>query len=402
MHDLRSGDAFPPPGCPNFASVEVRFALFLELTQLLALFKRSLIVCFAVFGLCLSGWSRYEASDESDSYPPTPSSSQTPLIAESKARDGHHEATLDSQQIEVQNSYFRHAYDEASPSSTDVQPSAKLFTGPAASGIGTPPVDERAVINMLPAIAKPLEMAELSTPTDGALIALNVKEGDYVQRGALLAMTEDRIAAASYRVAEAAAAREASLAVAKAKQKLAEQYLERIKKTFSEKADSGLELDEARSRLDEASATLLEGHELKREAMARLELEKARLDDHRLVAPFSGTVTRIKKHLGETLTRDDVLMTLVNLSRLRAELNVPLTFIQHYPRGSTARLIATLPDEPLLEATVVHVDPMVDAATNTIRIVIEIDNSTNNLPAGFAIQLVNPNAPQIQTTFTEN
>jgi RND family efflux transporter MFP subunit len=323
-------------------------------------------------------------------------------MADSKTLNGNHEKTLDSQQIEVQKSYFRHAYEEASPSSTDVQLSAKRLPGFAASGLATPPVDARAVINMLPAIAKPLEMAELSTPTDGALIAINVKEGDYVQRGTLLAVTEDRIAAASYRVAEAAAAREASLAVAKAKQKLAEQYLERIKKTFSEKAASGLELDEARSRLDEASATLLEGHELKREAMARLELEKARLDDHRLVAPFSGTVTRIKKHLGETLTRDDVLMTLVNLSRLRAELNVPLTFIQHYPSGSTARLVATLPDEPLLEATVVHVDPMVDAATNTIRIVIEIDNSTNTLPAGFAIRLIDPNASQIQTSLTEN
>lgn len=392
MHYLRSGHAFPPPKCPSFETVEVLFLLFLERKKLLASLKNSVIVCFAVFGLCLSGWSRYDGAEERNSYPATPSSSQTLSNAESNTLSGHHDTLRDSQPIEVQKSYFRHAYDEASPSLTDIQESAASFNKPVTPGLEIQPIAQRAVIDMLPSIAKPLEMAELSTPTDGALITLNVKEGDKVQRGALLAVTEDRIAAASYRVAEAGATREASLAVAKAKQTLAEQYLARITQTFSEKAASGLELDEARSRLDEARATLLEGYELRREAVARLELEKARLDDHRLVAPFSGTVTRIKKHLGETLTRDDVLMTLVNLSRLRAELNVPLQYIKYYPSGSSAWLVATLPDEPLLEATVVHVDPMVDAATNTIRIVIEIDNSTHNLPAGFAIRLLDPNA----------
>jgi RND family efflux transporter MFP subunit len=347
--------------------------------------KKSAILCFAILGLGVSIWSRNDDTADNIASSDLTASDFGLTIAGKTA-----EAISDTQQIQAQASFFRHAYDpdrslpaealNALVGQSAVFEVERTFRSPG----------ENLFINMLPAVAKPLEIAELSTPTDGALVTLNVREGDQVQQGSLLAVTDDRIAAASCRVAEAGASREASLAVAKAKQTLAEQYLARITQTFSEKAASGLELDEARSRVDEARAMLLEGYELKREARAKVDLEQARLDDHRLRAPFSGTVTRIKKHVGETLTRDDVLMTLVNLSRLRAELNVPLQYIDHYPSNSTARLIASLPHQPLLQATVVHVDPMIDAATNTFRIVVEIDNTDQALPAGFAIRLIDP------------
>jgi membrane fusion protein, multidrug efflux system len=345
--------------------------------------KKSTVFCFAGLGLALCAWSRHDGVSTEPSSPAVGEIS-TSLIDPSRQPDDGLRAELTG----AQTSYYRHAY---VADAVDPQNYAIETTSADSSS-------ERPIINMLPSVAKPLEMADLSAPTDGALVKLNVSEGDQVQQGSLLAVTDDRITAASYRVAEASASREASLAVAKAKQTLAEQYLTRITQTFSEKAASGLELDEARSRLDEAKATLLEGHELRREAIARLELEQARLDDHRLHAPFSGTVTRIKKHIGETLSRDEILLTLINLSRLRAELNVPVQYIDHFPRGSAARLIAKLPKEPLLQAKVVHVDPMIDAATNTIRIVVEIDNSIQKLPAGFAVQLIDPIAsPTLNT-----
>jgi membrane fusion protein (multidrug efflux system) len=372
-------------------------ALILERFTLLdQILKKSAILSFAILGLGISIWSRYEAPSGN-----LATENVTASDASLNISTKPFSAISEAQQFQAQTSFFRHAYD-----------SEKAFPGEAVNAlVGQAAISETSrtsrsqggylFIDMLPAVAKPLEIAELSTPSDGALVSLNVREGDQVQQGSLLAVTDDRIAAASCRVAEAGASREASLAVAKAKQTLAAQYLERIKQTFSEKAASGLELDEARSRLEEARAMLLEGYELKREAKAKLDLEQARLDDHRLMAPFSGTVTRIKKHVGETLTRDDVLMTLVNLSRLRAELNVPLQYIDHFPTSSTTRLIASLPNQPLLQATVVHVDPIIDAATNTFRIVVEIDNSDQLLPAGFAIRLIDPASSSVAASPVE-
>jgi multidrug efflux pump subunit AcrA (membrane-fusion protein) len=41
----------------------------------------------------------------------------------------------------------------------------------------------------------------------------------------------------------------------------------------------------------------------------------------------------------------------------------------------------------LLKAKIVFIAPLIDAATQTIRVVVEIENSDKQLPAGFAVRL---------------
>ncbi len=251
---------------------------------------------------------------------------------------------------------------------------------------------QEQAIEMLPGIAHPLQVAEIAAAADGPLWKLYVAEGDIVQVGTVLALIDNRVAVASVQAAQSAADRQAMLSSANAKVSLAEQYLNRINQAATKNAASGLEIDEATSRLQEAKAALQEGIETQREAAARLQIEQARLETHEVRAPFDGTVIKIYPHLGETVSRSAPIIKIADISRLRADLYIPLSLISSQRVGETIELRADLPGRPLLNAKIVFVAPLIDAATQTIRVVVEIDNISKHLPAGFAVRLSNTGA----------
>lgn len=242
-------------------------------------------------------------------------------------------------------------------------------------------------IEMLPGIAHPLQVAEISAAADGPLWKLFVAEGDVVDSDTVLALIDNRVALASLVAAQSSANREAMLQSANAKVSLAEQFLDRIQQAARKKAASGLEVDEATSRRSEAKAALQEGLESQRDAIARMNIEQARLETFEIRAPFKGTVIKIHPHLGETVSRGAPIIKIADINLLRADLYVPLSLVSAQRIGKTVELRADLPNRPLLNAKIVFITPLIDAATQTVRVVVEIDNTAHQLLAGFAVRL---------------
>jgi RND family efflux transporter MFP subunit len=291
-------------------------------------------------------------------------------ILESNAEVGDAEASDQLESISIE-----HRDDPLTPStiltqSTDQQP------------VGAIRVDSEG---WLPAITQPINRADLTCSADGPLAAIWVAEGQEVKDGQKLALIDNRVAMATVEAARATAEKHASLRSARVKVTLARQYLSRLKVAASKNAASGVELDEAESRLEEALSQVNEGLEALREAEARLSIETARLNAHELVAPFSGTIVKIHKNVGETIGRDQVLISMVDVRKLRAEVFVPVDQISVLREQETVSLIAGLPGQPRISGTVVHIAPIIDAATRTVRAVVEIDNGQKALPSGFSI-----------------
>ena len=247
--------------------------------------------------------------------------------------------------------------------------------------------DVASEAEMLPGIAHPMQVAEISAAADGPLWKLYVAEGDSVSADTVLALIDNRVALASVIAAQSSADRQAMLEAAKAKVSLAEQFLNRIQQAASKKAASGLEVDEASSRLSEAKAALQEGLESQRDAIARLKIEQARLETYEIRTPFEGTVIKIYPHLGETVSRGAPIVKIADINRLRSDLHIPLSLVASRRVGQFLELRADLPGSPLLNARIVFIAPLIDAATQTIRVVVEIENSNKQLPAGFAVRL---------------
>ena len=125
-------------------------------------------------------------------------------------------------------------------------------------------------------IVRPFQRATMSAPLPGVLMELQVKSGDPVKQGQILAVMDNRIAMAAVRAAEAAATRRAQIEHSKHALALAESLLARQNKLKESQAGAEFELEQARVQRDQAKATLASAMETQLQAERNLALEQAR------------------------------------------------------------------------------------------------------------------------------
>ena len=268
-----------------------------------------------------------------------------------------------------------------------------LLSCSAAACGDTAETSESSTITMLPGIAEPSQMVELSAPMDGVLRRIHVKEGQTVQVDQLLASLDDRVAQAAKLVAERTALSTNKIRQAKTQLNAARTYLQRIEQAHANGAASDLELDEAKSRVHDAEATLHQADEQKSLAMAQLALEEQRLESHYIRAPFPGRVIQIDGKTGQSMMRAESVLRIANFRTLRAELHIPIEWFGKLKTSEEYQLVACRPVNRRVLARMISCEPIINTATNTFRCVFEIDNSDKSLPAGFAVRLVKPKDP---------
>ena len=71
------------------------------------------------------------------------------------------------------------------------------------------------------------------------------------------------------------------------------------------------------------------------------------------------------------MARGAPLIKLADINRLRADLHLPLSLASSLRPDETIELRADLPNSPLLNASIVCISSMIDAAAQTIRIVVD-------------------------------
>ena len=255
---------------------------------------------------------------------------------------------------------------------------------PTATGI--PPAPTQAEPGeFLPGVARPWREVIQAAPFDGSLMSVNVKEGDHVTEGDLVAVIDNRTALAAVAAAEAAAERTGATEHARVGLALAERHLERLRSSRSQGAASEAALDEAEAARDQAKATLQSATEQALQASRNLELERVRLQMHDIRAPFSGTVVRVHKQPGSTMTTAEPILQLIAIDRLRVDLHMPVRFYNTLVTGTSYVLRATEPINGPVIAELQAVEPVIDPATRTFRCTFIIDNEDGKMPAGITV-----------------
>ncbi len=235
-------------------------------------------------------------------------------------------------------------------------------------------------------IAKPIQRVTMSAPVQGGLVELVVAGGDQVKKDQILAVMDNRVALAAVRAAEVAANRTAAIEHSRHALGLARSLFERHLKLKELEAGSEFELEQAKTQLDQAQASLASALEEQLQAKRNLGLEKARLESHNLRAPFNGRVLLVDSTVGTTLTPADKFLTLVNLDLLEAEMFLPLELFGQLESGETYELKALDPINRTVKAELVFVSPTIDPATRTFRCLFKINNQDRKLPAGFGVR----------------
>lgn len=233
----------------------------------------------------------------------------------------------------------------------------------------------------------PARQVQLYAPVDGTVEAISVEEGQTVEAGDKLLQMENQVQAAVVEIARLRAESQAELERAKLELEEAKITLERMIEAEQNRAARAWEVRRARVRRDVAAVTVKAAEEKHRVAEAELMLEKQRLSQFELTAPWAGIITNTPVEVGATLMRRDPVLTLISLTELEAQIHVPADHYGQFNVGDKYTLMASEPVNATVEATLIFADPVIDPGSQTYRCVFTIDNTDKALPAGFTVTL---------------
>ena len=117
--------------------------------------------------------------------------------------------------------------------------------------------------------------------------------------------------------------------------------------------------------------------------LAKLELKKAQalLGRRTIKSPISGVVVERYVSIGEFVDSQP-LLRVAQIDPLRVEVIVPSLMFGRIQPGTTATIIPELPEFGEHTATVTIVDRVIDSASNTFRVRLELPNPEDQVPSG--------------------
>lgn len=223
------------------------------------------------------------------------------------------------------------------------------------------PIDQTMEV---PGTIEAVEQASLFAHVTGYLKKIYVDEGDSVKKGQLMAEIDAPDAMQEY-------------------DKIAANYhLNEVTRTrYSELLEDQVISQQEFDQIDAAAS----------ESLAKLKNAQANIEYMKIRAPFNGSVARRYKYPGDLISAgthgegQTPIFMVVNESKLRVAMNVPQVEISKTGVGHSVDVtVDTLPGTHF-PAKISLVDALLDEATKTERILIDLDNPDGRLHAGMFV-----------------
>ncbi len=219
--------------------------------------------------------------------------------------------------------------------------------------------------------------------TGGRLVSVNVQLGDAVRRNQLLAKIED------FEIVEQVKQAEASLEVAKATirqreadLKVAELNFDRSKNLFGRQLLAKQALDDAESRYLAAQAQLDLARAQSSQTSARLDELQINLGNTRIISPVDGFVGRRNADPGAWVSQQAPVVSVVDISTLRLVANVVERDLRLVNVGDPAAVEVDAYPGDNFTGRIARVSPILDPATRTAPMEVEIPNRDGRLRPG--------------------
>ncbi len=219
----------------------------------------------------------------------------------------------------------------------------------------SPSSPSRAADKLECMVAPYLEV-KVSAAVSGVLEEVKVDRGDFVRKGQVLATLRSGVEQAAYDLA-------------KAKVAFADRKVQRNKELYKKQMISVHEKDELETDLE----------------LLKLEMREAeeRLKERTILSPLDGVVTKRWFSPGEYVDiQQNPVVSLAQIDPLRVEVAVPVEYYGKIKVGTTAQVEWEEPIGVVHPAAVKVVDPVLDAASGTIGVRLEVPNPKRLLPAG--------------------
>ena len=228
-----------------------------------------------------------------------------------------------------------------------------------------------------------LQTVDIAPRTAGRLLSVNVQLGDRVRRGQVVAKVEDREIVEQVRQAESAQeVSKATIRQREADLKVAELNFERSKNLFQRQLLAKQALDDAESRYMSAVAQFDLSKAQLNQNDSRLQELKINLQNTSVTSPVDGFVGKRSVDPGAMVNTGTAIASVVDISRLRLVVNVVEKDLRMVSAGDPAEVeVDAYPGEKF-SGKIARVAPVLDPATRTATMEVEIPNADNKLKPG--------------------
>ncbi|MFZ4289023.1 efflux RND transporter periplasmic adaptor subunit [Variovorax sp. HJSM1_2] len=260
-----------------------------------------------------------------------------------------------------------------------------VFAQPANTLARVPP----ASVAPLACLILPERVADIGSAVIGVVDAIEVERGDMVRKGQVLIRLRAEVERASNEVARSRAQSEAELRGALAAQDLAQQRLDRSHRLKAENFISEQAVEQADAELRVAREKVAQARESLRTLKQEVAMSDAQASQRILRSPFDGVVIERYANPGERF-EDKPLLKLAMITNLRVEVVVPVSLFGNLRIGQQLMVQPELPGATPRIARVAQIDKVLDPASNTFRMRLEMPNADSALPAGLRCKIDQP------------
>lgn len=232
-------------------------------------------------------------------------------------------------------------------------------------------------------LIEPYVIIDLGAPAQGIVDKVNVDRSFPVKKGQILVELESSVEKAATEKARALASSDGDIKLQQTQLAFAKRVHKRIKKlsavSIHDKDQAETEISLTRYRLQKAR---------EKKTLAQLEMKKAQatLARRTIRSPISGVVVERYVSPGEYVNTQP-LLRLAQTDPLRIEVIVPAEMLNQITPGMTATIVPELAEYGEQQAKVTLVDKVIDSASSTFGVRLELPNADRKIPSGLRCQV---------------
>jgi RND family efflux transporter MFP subunit len=227
------------------------------------------------------------------------------------------------------------------------------------------------------------QMVDIRSPVEGLIEKVAVERGEVVKRGQVVVTLESGPERATLAVAKQRAGAIGAVKSAEAKLDLAVKKEKRAEELARQSFISSNALEEARTERSLAESELKVARENQR--LAELEVQRAAevLNLRTIRTPVSGVVVDRYMKSGEMATTNlkDPILRVAEIDPLNVEVVLPASMYGSIQQGDRAEVSPETPPQKFV-ARVKVVDRVINAASGTFGVRLELPNEKQLVPAG--------------------
>lgn len=230
-------------------------------------------------------------------------------------------------------------------------------------------------------LIEPHRVSEVGSPVIGVIDKTLVERGDRVVAGQPLASLRADVERHSVAVAASKAQATGEFKAAEANAELARQKLVRAQDLAARQFVSSQALEQARAEALVADNRLAQASEQRGIFAREHELAQAQLGLRTIRSPISGVVVERYLSAGERV-EEKAIFRIAVVNPLRVEVVLPSSFYSVVRNDMSVTVTPDFPGAAPRLARVMLVDRLIDGASNTFRVRLELSNADFSLPAG--------------------